>query len=357
MSELINTNDNRATIRWKLLTGVSALALTAYVSSTALARAEDAARPPIWIELDGQFSKQETGEEVFVPPFMLASPFDGAAHAGLEKAPPNIWDKGATISFQPDGSDWVLSAAIRYGRVSRKENRNQIITHVPSKYFYDAYQDPSSYGSESHTILDFQVGKDVGLGRFGSDGSSVLSAGVRYAQFDSATTADIKSQPSNLQYPIYDKFYATFAAKRHFSGIGPSISWDASADIAGNPSAGRLTLDWGVNGALLFGRQRARTHHQTSKVQVMTLYNTTAGEKARVPVYNHPYSSSRSKRVTVPNLGGFAGVSIRYSDAKISVGYRADVFFGAIDGGIDAAKKEDRGFYGPFASISIGLGD
>ncbi len=34
MSELINTHDNRATIRWKLLTGASALALTAYVSST-----------------------------------------------------------------------------------------------------------------------------------------------------------------------------------------------------------------------------------------------------------------------------------------------------------------------------------
>ena len=33
MSELIQKNDNRATIRWKLLTGASALALTAYVSS------------------------------------------------------------------------------------------------------------------------------------------------------------------------------------------------------------------------------------------------------------------------------------------------------------------------------------
>jgi hypothetical protein len=36
--------------------------------------------------------------------------------------------------------------------------------------------------------------------------------------------------------------------------------------------------------------------------------------------------------------------------------YRADFFFGAMDGGIDTAKKENVGFYGPFATISIGLG-
>ncbi len=66
---------------------------------------------------------------------------------------------------------------------------------------------------------------------------------------------------------------------------------------------------------------------------------------------------SRSKKVTVPNLGGFAAVSWRYADAKVSFGYRADYFFNVLDGGIATAQKEDRAFYGPFASISIGLGD
>ncbi|HUJ04303.1 MAG TPA: hypothetical protein VLW75_11735, partial [Rhizomicrobium sp.] len=67
--------------------------------------------------------------------------------------------------------------------------------------------------------------------------------------------------------------------------------------------------------------------------------------------------TSRSKDVTVPNLGGFAAVSWRYADAKISVGYKADFFFNAIDGGIDTRKEENRAFYGPFASISVGIGD
>ena len=59
----------------------------------------------------------------------------------------------------------------------------------------------------------------------------------------------------------------------------------------------------------------------------------------------------------VPNIGGFAGISWRLPTAKVSIGYRADFFFNAIDGGIAARKSENRGFYGPFASISIGIGD
>ena len=366
MSELIQKHDNRATIRWKLLTGVSALALTAYVSSADVAIAGDTSQPPIWITLDGQFAQQKNDLEVFNPDFLKSSPFAAELHLGLEKAPPNIWNKGAAITFQPEGSDWVLSAGIQYGKNSRKEERNQITPHAAYKYFYNAYQDPLSYGSESHTILDFQVGKDVGLGRFGSDGRSVVSAGVRFAQFKSATNVDIKSQPTNFSaytsHARYYHFYADFAAKRKFSGIGPSLSWDASADIAGNPSAGRITLDWGVNGSLLFGRQSTSTSHRTKENKIV--FNTIhppsppgTGAHARVPVYNHPYSSSRSKRVTVPNLGGFAGVSIRYEDAKISFGYRADMFFGAIDGGIDARKTENRGFNGPYLSLSVGIGD
>jgi hypothetical protein len=58
----------------------------------------------------------------------------------------------------------------------------------------------------------------------------------------------------------------------------------------------------------------------------------------------------------VPNIGGMAGLSLKFPNAKVSLGYRADFFFGAMDGGIDIAHKENVGFYGPFAAISIGLG-
>lgn len=49
----------------------------------------------------------------------------------------------------------------------------------------------------------------------------------------------------------------------------------------------------------------------------------------------------------MPNVGGFAGLSVKYAAAKVSFGYRADFFFGAMDGGIDVRRTEDFGFHGP----------
>jgi len=40
----------------------------------------------------------------------------------------------------------------------------------------------------------------------------------------------------------------------------------------------------------------------------------------------------------------------------VSLGYRADFFFGAMDTGIDTAKRTTTGFFGPFATVSIGIG-
>jgi hypothetical protein len=77
----------------------------------------------------------------------------------------------------------------------------------------------------------------------------------------------------------------------------------------------------------------------------------------RALFYTHPAEPSlRTRSVTVPNLGAFAGLSFVYTNAKISFGYRADVFFGAMDEGVDARHSKDAGFYGPFAKISVGLG-
>jgi iron complex outermembrane receptor protein len=358
MSELINSHDNRATIRWKLLTGVSVLALAAFTSYVEVAKAEDASRPQVWIELDGQFAQQDNSLEVYDPPFLIASPFDASSHSDLEKVAPTIWDKDAKITYQPEGSDWVFSLGMRYGKSARSETLNHQTLHA-SKYNpkyhryiggYNAYQIFKAQSAESHTILDFQAGKDVGIGMFGSNGRSVLSAGVRIAQFNSRGAVEIQSQATNVNaYGYYHLLRANFDAKRRFTGIGPSISWDASADIAGNSSSGAIAFDWGVNASALFGRQRMTAHHETVDYYRHNFhYLSTKRTSGGAP---------RSKNVTVPNLGGFAGVSWRYAAAKVTMGYRVDEFFNVLDGGIDTAKKEDRGFYGPFLSISVGIGD
>jgi len=107
-------------------------------------------------------------------------------------------------------------------------------------------------------------------------------------------------------------------------------------------------------------------HHQTTilsyykSAQARNHKNTVIGLYAFGTISVVPHHNTtpinRARTVIVPNLGGFAGLSFLYSNAKVSFGYRADFFFGAIDGGVDAAKKENRGFYGPFASVSVGIG-
>jgi hypothetical protein len=72
--------------------------------------------------------------------------------------------------------------------------------------------------------------------------------------------------------------------------------------------------------------------------------------------HHAPAPHARSRSVVVPNIGGFAGLSFIYDAAKLTLGYRADFFFGAMDTGIDARKTSDVGFHGPFTTISIGLG-
>lgn len=353
MSQSIAGTDNHASIRWKLLTGASALALCAYLSSAGMARADDD-RPLVWIEADGQFSLLSDNSEAFLPAFALNSSF-GDAIKVARKRPPSEWDEGAKISFQPSDSDWIMSLGVHFGKSGRQEALNQYTKHVGgywSKY-YTGIQTSKGSSSEKHLIVDFQAGKDFGLGMFGHEGSSVLSAGVRYAQFNSHSNVSMHSVTAGVPSSYY-VFHGAFEASRKFTGIGPSISWDASANLAGNTADGSLTLDWGVNGALLFGRQRVKGHHQKT-----SLYQNGSAKyhPSQHTVYKTSATPARSKSVTVPNLGGFAGLSLRYNNAKISLGYRADMFFGAIDGGIDTRKTENRSFNGPFASVSFGIGD
>jgi len=393
MSELINKNDNRATIRWKLLTGASALALTAYIAPPA--NAEDASQPLVWIELGGQLNEQDINSQLLAPDFLSMRPSNFSSPLNLEKPPRFGLDEDGTLSFQPHGSDWVFSASIRYGRSSKSRHVHQQSYPLPQTYIgtlefgtadvryprAERFADTIVKNSEKHFIIDFQAGKDVGLGLFGGKVSSTVSLGVRFAHFNDRSRISLKSDPDwhfqlvtrvhsgyHYQSMIQPYHYnsAHLDAARSFSGVGPKLSWNSSVPIAGNAHSDELDFDWGIDAALLFGRQKTRVRSDT-KVQ----YDDNNGglgfryayNKGLPPygvlatVYNHPVSGTRSRNVTVPNVGGSLGISWKYDDAKVSFGYRADVFFNAIDGGIAARKSENRAFYGPYASISIGLGD
>jgi hypothetical protein len=377
MSELIQKKNNRITAKWQLLASVSALALIANAGSQA--RAED--RPTFWIELGGQWGFLNDGVETFNPELMADRPDKFEPSQKYEKPPRHGFEEFAEISLQPEGSNWVFSAAVHYGRSSTR-NYNLEQTNPEFKYVTAAprvgqpvaqqFAETTATTREQRVLLDFMAGKDVGLGLFGKDSTSVISAGVRFAQFTGRSNIALKSDPDwhiNYQYFTFVHDYISFGqsfhshlaslkAERSFTGVGPSLAWKSSEPIWGDRDDASLMFDWGINGALLFGRQKARTHHQSTGKFFSHYGLMLAGSAVPHVTTVRPATPdhTRTRSVVVPNIGAFAGLSYKYPNAKITLGYRADFFFGAIDGGIDSRKTYDRNFYGPFASISIGLG-
>ncbi|HVP85179.1 MAG TPA: hypothetical protein VMS78_10690 [Rhizomicrobium sp.] len=368
MSELINISANRIFIRKQLLATASAAVLLAYVSAGDAAQAgED--RPTVWLELGGQMESVEGSTGPFTAPFMVL-PSDAYDREKLitdqRGAPHAVGFEGKAV-VQSQDSDWSFSAAIRYGRSHADRHTHEqgpSATRSLGSFAIPKYAAPfddiKTHYAESHTVLDFMAGKDVGLGRFGSEGTSTINFGVRYAQFSQKSTFDAFARPEvNLVTPGF-RAYLSFhqytmaaSAERSFRGIGPSVSWNASAALVGNQDRGEISLDWGVNGALLFGRQKAKnTHHTQGYYLPPTYYFYLNYSK----FYEHSRHNTRSRSVVVPNIGAFAGLSLKKGVAKISLGYRADFFFGAVDTGIDERQTKTLGFYGPFATISIGLG-
>jgi len=395
MNELIN---NRVSSRRKLLSGVSAVTLAVSASAGAPAMAEVSEQPQLWIELGGQFNRVGGQPEPYIPAFTITGEQHGLMPTSNLQSPPkhSIGENGS-LSFQPEGSEWKFVASVAYGRSTNGAHRHQdvptttfVSSHFPLYIIEHNYNGRYSNGVvhqtadyivrslESHAIVDFSVGKDVGLGLWKSELLSQVAVGVRFAQFTSKTSMNLRADPNphrdgpkylsalhaTIPFNIYYQFYkAKPELDRSFRGWGPSISYKGSVPLMGsNDEDAELTFDWGANAAVLFGRQKTRIHHQTTGDSYGYIpFASPSGEPQFSPHFVHDHytnstSKMRSHSVAIPNIGGLLGISLKFPNAKVSVGYHADLFFGAMDGGIDSRKSYDRNFYGPFASVSIGLG-
>jgi len=380
MSELISIQGRGEDFRRNLLTNVSLLALLgATCASTVVQAASDKSGPTVWIEIGGQLERLDAPQVDFAPPFFgVASPPVLDTMLGALRPSRYSSSVEGKITLMPEVTDWMLSAAIRYGQVKNARHlhyqtpsaifttnrlgQGPVVSRPTQKIFGDGQTD----FADSHFVLDFQAGKDVGLGLFGNGVTSIVSAGVRYAQFTSSSDATIHARPvvgygparpvtllkyHGTKHPLFRQTYtAVLHTSRNTHAIGPSVSWDASLPVIGSHEGMTMAFDWGLNGAILFGRQRAFTQHQTSGH-----YNHPEKTPARVRNYAQSTNHARSQMIAVPNVGGFAGLSLKFPNAKISLGYRGDFFFNATDSGLDARDTTNRNFYGPFATISIGL--
>lgn len=369
MSELTNIKTKNGDIRWRLLATVSAATLSLCVTSQT-ASAQDQDHPTVWIELGGQLERTNTSVDPFAPHFILENldaPHNAVSPLGPERFPGSSFGGEGSITFQPHGSDWAFTAAIRYGRSNNKKHLHQQTTAQLGRTFYPGapikyqaitrWNDTATVNRETHSVVDFQAGRDFGLGLFGRASTSEIKFGVRYGQFSAKANTVFHSLPDQyfpkafLNFHIHHhSYYARQDLTHSFRGVGPSIAWNGSAPLAGNADTSELSFDWGANAAVLFGRQKVSGTHQSTGVFYSGVYNATAHTQyhSHVPV-------DRSHSVVVPNVGGLAGLSFRHGDAKVSFGYRADFFFGAMDGGVDTRNSLNRNFHGPFATISIGL--
>ncbi len=316
----------------QLLCTVSAVALLS-VGSVATAAEDD--RPTVWIELGGQLERVSHNQDLFLPSFSQTLLDDGwNSPARVQRQPNYSLGFDGSVTFMPHESDWVFSAAVRYGRSNgfRRSHEQSVPTspYAPPPLFSDG----AAKNSANHTVLDFGAGRDVGLG-LGAGSVSTFSAGVRYAQFGSNSSGSFRARPGDSL--IYT---ASVGAARSFHGIGPSLSWNGSVPLAGSAGGTELSFDAGANVAVLFGRQKAEVHYQSTS----NVAPPASG------------GAVRSRSAIVPNVGGFAGMSVKFPGAHVSLGYRADFFLNAMDTGFDTRTKSDLDFHGPFAAISIGLG-
>jgi len=378
MSELLNKNMSQTRFRWQLLSTVSALTLCGTIFASA-AQADDADRPTVWIELGGQLERVQSGQQPFEPSFLDIQPrpgFEKQTSSSIQRPPRYAFGGEAKAIFTPKSSDWSFLADIRFGRSNGYKHVHQQTTQriKPGGLDFDGnpryasltrFGDTVAANSESHAIVDFMAGKDVGLG-FGHNSTTTFDFGVRFAQFTSKTTNTLREAPDPfverfqngtfIGRPKYTTnthhhiFYGQDSIWRSFSGIGPSLSLTGSQPFMGSQEDVEVAFDWGANGAVLFGRQKVHGNYKT-KGSYFTNF-------AYVPkaTYSRSAPIGRTRTVAVPNVGGFAGLTFRHADAKVSFAYRADFFFGAADGGVTARHTSDIGFFGPFATISIGLG-
>jgi outer membrane receptor protein involved in Fe transport len=350
---------------------------------------------PFTVELGGQVQRHDAPNETLEPE--AAGVFDGPL-AIFDEAQAADLDRGdgrdMKVTWRPSDGPMSLAAQIRVGktnfgsRASAQEQVGPFCVVADPDYCTALAGDPKyepltrvtevnnvdavTFDREEHTIIDFKVGYDLGLG---SLEESTLAAGLRYASLTSDTDASLYGIPD---WSITEGFYSTgvpvsrtlynidVAAQREFKGWGPVLSWDAALPLLGSSETGRLALDWSVQAGVLFGQQRVNTTtdvmiRETTIASDVYLYELM-GVLAN-PVY-FPHTTTvvpavvqqRSENATVPVAGGALGLSYKVGGFKMGAGYRWERYFDAIDGGYEEHRSYDRTIDGPYFKIAVGFG-
>ena len=194
MSELFDASNAIMGIRRQLLISACAAALLTSVALQDTAAAESSSPadvPTLWLSVDAQAEQLSADNETFAPAFFTlphAGPHAGAG-LGLQRPPQLGFDLNVEALVQPQNSDWSFKASLKYGRaLSEKKLRLTAPLHYYT--FGNVNQHPPYYNGDatsrdSHAIVDFKAGRDLGIGLLDTGSQSSINFGVRFAQLQS----------------------------------------------------------------------------------------------------------------------------------------------------------------------------
>jgi len=310
-------------LKWNL----SALALIASAGGAGVAAAAtpDEAGGGITVDVQGQYNLSDNHDlSTFgdTGPFLLQD--NPTLHPGTG------YDLAGTVSYQAPGSDLSYSVGVRYGR-----------TNTSGKSFHTAYDTKYSFsrsGRASHTqehlFVDFNVGKDVGMGIWGP-GVSTVGGGIRYAHLSSLTRGSFATSSK------YISRAGSFRINRRNDAVGPRIFVQQTSFLPGSMGQSGFSIGWGGGVGVLFGRQ------------TVSAINTFTEDEGSL--YNAFPGGSRSHNVTSPDVDAFfqLGFTPPHTGLTIGAGYRFEEVFNALDGGYSVRSQQDFVQQGPYVDVSI----
>lgn len=349
------------------------------------------------VEVSGQMLRPSSAEsQAFEPSFI-----DTFRTAGVDAAASQDdkfgWNDSLALRLNYTPNErWLFSAGIEAGDRRRQDSGFAFGETVSTCAFVEAPADRprcdqdsttagnwlisrSNYGAaavderEKHLLVDFQVGRNLGIG---SSSAGTVSAGLRYASFQSKSVLSQSGIPDwqlpedcfdggfSAQCGKYSKpatrteYVGGMTSDREFKGFGPFASWQAATRLMGAERGGRLDLDWGVSAGILFGKQTAVVEVSEASATFRQTYfeHIFQGDTNPLTSDSQTIEYKRSEATTVGTLGAQLGLHYRWGAAGIGAGYRWNRYFGVVDGGIEQKRDYDRTLDGPYLSIRVGFG-
>jgi hypothetical protein len=339
---------------------------------------------PLTIEIGGEVQRQDAPYADLTP--VSAASFTGALNTTAAQNRNLDWGDGREVrlTYALPGDTWRVSAGYRIGKTNGTDKTLNFVlgdegcggTYAqcadllaqgydgpPNIFKAYNYSDVTVTNREEHTIADFDVGRDVGMG-LGFNSS--VRAGLRYGELQSTTHMlffgaanwDIPEERALFKYSHNTHYKADLTASREFKGAGPTLSWDAAKRLWGSDTS-HLDLEWSLTGGVLFGKQKASFKGEESSAYFSGKY--TGNDLQRIQPRSGwtdttDLPSSRSKSVTAPLLDLSAGLAYETGRFKVDAGYRWERYFNVLDAGYAERKQVDRTIDGPYFKIAVGFG-